>query len=154
MPAPNGGRRQLQRDTQQPDITRQMKRWLKILMLALGMVITAQAQALAGSRTCSDGPDDRDDRQQAEWTIGKERCQAVLTNANELVRLCSQRPERLLSSPDYVPVHHSVSRPQYLFTHQKAQFCHYRGLFTGLTRPLLDMPQSDYYVYRLRHLLC
>lgn len=131
-----------------------MKRWLRILLLALGMVITAQAQALAGSRTCSDGPDGRGDRKQAEWTIGKERSQAVLSKVNELVRLCSQRPERLLSSPVYVPVHHNVSRPQYLFTHQKAQFCHYRGLFAGLTRPLLDMPQSDYYVYRLRHLLC
>ncbi len=131
-----------------------MRQLLKIMLLTLGMMITAQAQAMAGSRTCSDSQDGRDDRQQAEWTIGKERSQAVLSNTNELVRLCSQRPERLLSSPDYVPVHHSVSRPQQLFTHQKTQFCHYRGISNRLSRPLLDMPQSDYYVYRLRHLLC
>lgn len=87
----DGGCRQ-RNGTQQPNKSRQMKRWLRILLLALGMVITAQAQALAGSRTCSDGPDGRGDRKQAEWTIGKERSQAVLSNVNELVRLCSQAP--------------------------------------------------------------
>ncbi len=131
-----------------------MKRWLKLILLTLGMLITAQAQALAGNRTCSDGLGGHDDRRQATWTAGHERSQAMLSNANELVRLCSQRPERLVSSPDYVPTHHGQMRPQHLFIHQKSRYCHYRGLSTGLSRPLVDMPQSDYYVYRLRHLLC
>lgn len=131
-----------------------MRRWLKILLLVLGMILSAQAQAQTGGRTCSDGLGGHDDRQQAAWTIGQQRSQAMLSNANELVRLCSQRPERLISSPDYLPVHHGVSRPQHLFNHQKTRYCHYRGISTRLSRPLVDMPQSDYYVYRLRHLLC
>lgn len=133
-----------------------MRRWLKILLLVLGMILSAQSQALAqtGGRTCSDGLGEHGGRQQTAWTIDQPHEQALLSNANELVRLCSQRPERLISSPDYVPAHHSVSRPQHLFTHQKTRFCHFRGVSTGLSRPLVDMPQSDYYVYRLRRLLC
>ncbi len=131
-----------------------MNRWLQSLLLTLCLLTSVQTQAWAGSRTCSDGLGSHDDGQQTAWTATKERSQAVLSNANELVRLCSQRPERLLSSPDYVPTHPSVSRPQHLFTHQKIRFAHYRGCATLLSRPWVDMPQCDYYVYRLRHLLC
>ncbi len=131
-----------------------MKRWLKILLLVLGVMITAQTQVQAGSRTRSEGLGDRGDRQQGAWTVSKERGQAMLSNANELLRLCSQRPERLVTSPAYVSVHHGVSRPQHFFNHQKIRFCHYRGTSLRLSCPLVDMPQCDYYVYRLRHLLC
>lgn len=131
-----------------------MKRWLKIILLVLGVMITAQTQAQAGSRTCSDGLGEPGDRRQTAWSASKERGQALLSNVNELVRLCSQRPERLVSSPAYESVHHGVSRPQHFFNHQKTRFCHYRGISLRLSCPLVDMPQCDYYVYRLRHLLC
>lgn len=128
--------------------------WLVItLAIWVCFLISSGQQALTGCSYSHNGLGGNDD-QQTTWTAKKERGQAMLSNANDLVRLCSQRPERLLSSPDYVPTHHGVPRPHHLFTHQKIRFAHYRGLVTRLSRPWVDMPQSDYYVYRLRHLLC
>ena len=131
-----------------------LSQWLKTLLFVVCLLVGAQAQAQAGSRTCADGLRGNGEKPTTVWVIGNEQPQALLSNASELVRLCSQRPERLLSSPSHVPVYHGVSRLHHLFIHQKTRFCFYRGCAHRLSRPLVDMPQCDYYVYRLRHLLC
>ncbi len=131
-----------------------MNRWLRILLLALCMALNVPTHALDSGRTRPDGLYGRDDKSQAAWTAHKDKSQAVLSNASDTASICSQRPERVNPTPSHLPTHHSVPRPHNLFYNQKTTFCHYRGCGIRLSRPLVDVPPCDYYVYRLRHLLC
>ena len=95
-----------------------MKRWLRILLLALGMVITAQAQALAGSRTCSDGPDGRGDRKQAEWTIGKERSKLCSPRSMSWCACAASAPNVCSPRPSMCPYTTMCHGPN-IFLHTK-----------------------------------
>lgn len=118
------------------------------------MALNATAHAFDSGRTCSDGLYGHDDKEQAAWMTQKGKRQAVLSNTSNVAQTCSQRPERLNPSPSHLPTHHNASRPHNLFYKQKTNYCHYRGIGNRLSRPLVDVPPCDYYVYRLRHLLC
>lgn len=85
----------------------------------------------------------------------KERPQAVLSDASRLVRICASRPQRVVPScHQTLGSSRTTGGGRHLFYFQKISFSHHRGDGTPLSAPVMDAPQTDYYVVTLRRLLC
>ena len=126
-----------------------MSRWIKILVLLLGIALHAPS-CLAADTTSADGGH----REKATLMAHREKTQAVLAGTDTLARICSARPERFSSPAEYQSQLRLQVRFLDLFHHQKSCFCHYRGVGTPLSSRIMAVPPSDYYVVALRHLLC
>ena len=128
-----------------------MQRWLKILLLVMTLSVCGMTHASASCRLSGDG-----DHKRADMLMERQaNQQAVLSNANDLARICCSRPERVVPSyTNFCNTLRSTLRSNNLFHIQKATFCHYRGLGTILSRRIAAVPSSAYYVLTLRHLIC
>ena len=128
-----------------------MQRWLKILLVVVTLSTCGITLVSASGHTTDDGK-----RKQGDMLVEQQdNRQAVLSNANELARLCCSRPERVISSSsNFYNTLRTPAKPSTLFHLQKASFCHYRGLGVSISRRIAAMPSSAYYVLTLRHLIC
>lgn len=77
---------------------------------------------------------------------------AVLTDTTQLLRVCGQRSSRLL--PTAIKIKRPAQRQNILFNHHYLPFRHYGNRLFGETGAIKPMPQCDYFVFALRHLLC
>ncbi len=129
-----------------------MENWLKTLLLVMAFALSAAASATPSAQERHDNPAEE---QRCALAERSNKPQAILSNANELARICSSRPERIVTSTTtFVQTMRTPLRIQQLFNLQKSSFCHYRGIGQSVSRPIMPAPSSAYYVLTLRHLLC
>lgn len=126
--------------------------YLKTLLLLMVFAISATASAAPSAQKWHDEPVDK---QKSSFVEHGNKPQAILSNANELARICSSRPERsITSTSNFIQTLRTPVRVQDLFNLQKTFFCHYRGVGQTTSRPIMPAPSATYYVLTLRHLLC
>lgn len=125
-----------------------MGRYVRTLLLLL-TILLAGSTNLAASNNQLPVEDTS-----AKYVIdnGKATC-AVIANAQNLVRICSSRPQRVL--PSYIgKPERTDSREPVSFHHQ--QFLNHLTEWEvkPITSPFPPVVSSDYFVYALRRLLC
>ncbi len=126
--------------------------YLKTLLLFIAFAISTTVSAAPSAPKWHDEPVDK---QKSSFVENGNKPQAILSNANELARICSSRPERsITSTSNFIQTLRTPARIQDLFNLQKTSFCHYRGVGQLLSRPIMPTPSATYYVLALRHLLC
>ncbi|MCR5077870.1 MAG: hypothetical protein K6A82_07535 [Prevotella sp.] len=122
----------------------------RIYRLLAVMLLAFTGWQLAEASPASNGQESP--RQQIAVSESHQEQHAVPTDSSQLARLCSSRPERVISVR--MGNFKTPGSRQHLFSHNTLTIPHYPDRQLLLTRPIMMMPQSHYYVYRLRHLLC
>ena len=131
---------------------KRMANWLKTLLLVMLLALCNSVSAAPYANKQHGTPAEK----QRDCIIEhRDSQQAILSNTNELARICSSRPERIITSTsNFLHTMRTPAKPTHLFNLQKISFCHYRGTGKTESRPIMPAPSSAYYVLTLRHLLC
>lgn len=125
-----------------------MLRWFKIFVYAVCLTFACQTSAFAKA--------DNSNGEEKHTFIHEhqENAQATISDAQNLARLCSSVPERVLPSSNFTHTLRTPVRPHNLFFIQKISFANYHGQGITVSKPILAVPSCAYYVLTLRHLLC
>lgn len=78
--------------------------------------------------------------------------EALFTDSSELFRVCGQRSNRLANAGSTAK--RTAQRLAITYNNLSKFVGHYGRFFSRLTSAMMPMPQSDYYVFALRRLLC
>ncbi|MCI6671777.1 MAG: hypothetical protein SOZ07_01395 [Prevotella sp.] len=127
-------------------------RWFYILITAILMIFASHQPLSAALRTTEDAQKEASDWHAFNQSREK-KPQAIFSDTSNTFRLCSSRPLRLLSSL-FARSNSNQSLSQYLFTFKNRLTGHYAGLQSSSTHAIMLLPSSEYYVFRLRRLIC
>lgn len=125
------------------------QRWLHIMLLFLLMTMGCWQQKASATNVS-------DDQELVEhwltFSKSQQKQQAMISDASQLIHLCSSRPERIVST-SYTSFSNNTTRTKPYFIFKDVFFRHYKDLQASPTSRIMLVPQSDYYVFRLRHLI-
>ena len=124
-----------------------MKKWLKIILLLLVMV-------LKGTTTVDAAIPVHDDEGIRSWVVEQEqRQQANFSDTSLIYHICSSRPDRLEPVLDFKKAD-QLNRKLFVIHHFNSVLPLRCGRYhVVITRLMAELP-CDYYVFALRRLLC
>lgn len=118
----------------------------RVLLLLL-LFVTFGSNTVEASISLPDG-------KETVYTLTtKENSQAYFSDSSHLLRICSTRPARLISS-SFAKFKYLSDRNQQFFNLQIIRYRYYNGCGCFINSPILPAPSCEYYVFMLGHLLC